>query len=122
VVIPNSVTAIGEYAFSGNQLTSVVIPDSVTAIGQYAFASGHYLLLSLYMLLRYEEIAVDAKDRARWYNPLTTITIPQNVRLAGKKRPSFSLKYDKSGFDYVYDHNRKQAGTYIKRNGKWVKQ
>ena len=38
VVIPDSVTAIGDYAFTWcSSLTSIVIPDSVTAIGDYAF-------------------------------------------------------------------------------------
>lgn len=36
--IPNNITAIGEYAFSGyNGLTGVVIPSTVTSIGAYAF-------------------------------------------------------------------------------------
>ena len=39
VVIPNSVTHIGDYAFSGcSSLTSVTIPKSVTGIGWYAFS------------------------------------------------------------------------------------
>ena len=37
-VIPDSVTSIGNYAFSGcSSLTSIEIPNSVTAIGSYAF-------------------------------------------------------------------------------------
>lgn len=37
--IPNNITAIGEYAFSGyNGLTGVVIPSTVTSIGAYAFS------------------------------------------------------------------------------------
>ena len=38
LVIPNSVTSIGSYAFYGcSGLTSVTIPNSVTSIGKYAF-------------------------------------------------------------------------------------
>ena len=39
VIIPNTITSIGQYAFSGcSGLTSVIIPNSVTSIGQYAFS------------------------------------------------------------------------------------
>ena len=37
ITIPDSVTSIGDYAFSGCSLTSVTIPDSVMSIGRYAF-------------------------------------------------------------------------------------
>ena len=39
IIIPNSVTSIGDYAFYDcSSLTSIVIPDSVTSIGDYAFS------------------------------------------------------------------------------------
>lgn len=39
LVIPNSVTSIGDYAFDGcSGLASVVIPNNVTSIGSWAFA------------------------------------------------------------------------------------
>ena len=44
LVIPNSVTSIGDFAFSGcESLTSVTIPDSVTEIGEDAFSECHSL-------------------------------------------------------------------------------
>ena len=44
VTIPDGVTSIGEYAFSGcSDLASVTIPDGVTSIGEYAFASCYGL-------------------------------------------------------------------------------
>jgi hypothetical protein len=37
VIIPGSVSSIGDYAFSDDGLTSVTLPGSVTSIGDYAF-------------------------------------------------------------------------------------
>ena len=43
IVIPNSVTSIGDRAFSGCNLTSIIIPDSVVSIGYSAFSNCNYL-------------------------------------------------------------------------------
>ena len=37
IIIPDSVTTIGDYAFEGSALESITIPDSVTSIGMGAF-------------------------------------------------------------------------------------
>lgn len=43
VVIPSGVKSIGYQAFRGMEFTSIVIPDSVTKIGNYAFQNCHNL-------------------------------------------------------------------------------
>ena len=59
MVIPEGVTSIGSYAFSGRTgLTNITIPDSVTSIGQDAFEGC---------------------------TGLTSITIPSSVTSIGKK-------------------------------------
>jgi hypothetical protein len=60
VIIPNSVTSIGEAAFCMNQLNSIIIQDGVNYIGKYAFRNNHL------------------KDK------LTSITIGENVNLLSK--------------------------------------
>ena len=37
LIIPNSITSIGQYTFTGCAMASVTIPNSVTRIGDYAF-------------------------------------------------------------------------------------
>ena len=40
---PDTVTRIGNYAFKDQSITSVIIPDSVTSIGEGAFAQCYSL-------------------------------------------------------------------------------
>ena len=56
--IPNGVTAIGDYAFSGSGLTKISIPNSVTSIGNQAFS---------------------------YCSSLTSITIPNSVTSIGNQ-------------------------------------
>ena len=77
--IPNSVTAIGDYAFSECVgLTSVTIPNSVTAIGDYAFyCSG---LTSITIPNSVTAIGTGAFSNC---SGLTSVTIPNSVTAIG---------------------------------------
>ncbi|MBR6140737.1 MAG: leucine-rich repeat domain-containing protein [Bacteroidaceae bacterium] len=80
LVIPNSVTSIGNYAFSGySGLTSVTIPNSVTSIGDSAF-SGCSGLTSI-------TIPESVTSIGNWVfygcTGLTSISIPESVTSIG---------------------------------------
>ncbi|MDR0644128.1 MAG: leucine-rich repeat domain-containing protein, partial [Treponema sp.] len=74
VVIGNKVTSIGERAFFGNRLTSVVIPDSVTSIGQSAFSENRLTSVVIGNSVTYID------ERAFSGNQLTSVVIPNSVR------------------------------------------
>ena len=77
VVIPNSVTTIGNYAFGANNLTSVVIPDSVTTIGNYAFDSNSLTSVVI------PNSVTTIGEAAFAGNNLTSVVIPDSVTSIG---------------------------------------
>ena len=80
VVIPNSVTSIGEYAFWGcSGLTSVTIPNTITTIGENAF-SGCTGLTSIIIPNSVTSIGSSAFSGC---SGLTSITIPNGVTSIG---------------------------------------
>ena len=81
VTIPNSVTSIGNSAFSGcGRLTSITIPNSVTSIGDYAFQNCNAL-----ETLNFNAVSCADFKSNSYYNPfnnlnISTINIGNNVQ------------------------------------------
>ena len=80
-VIPNSVTSIGDVAFSGcSGLTSVIIPNSVTSIGRSAFRN----CTGLTSLTIPNSVTSIGDDAFYGCTGLTSVTIPNSVHYIGE--------------------------------------
>ena len=94
VIIPSSVTRIGEYAFWGcSSLASVNIPSSVTEIGGYAF-SGCSSLTSVNIS---SGVTVIGESVFQGCSSLTSVNIPSSVKSIEKR-----AFYDCSGLRSIY--------------------
>jgi len=75
VVIPNSVTFIGEWTFAGNTITGVDIPESVTHIGEGAFAENRITNVTIPDSMT--NIGAWAFER----NRIATVTVPSHTEV-----------------------------------------
>ncbi|MBO7617493.1 MAG: leucine-rich repeat protein [Bacteroidales bacterium] len=81
VVIPNTVSIIGDYAFQGcESFTSMIIPNSVVTIGEAAFGEC-YSLASINIPNTVTSIGISAFYAC---TSLTSITIPSTVTFIGE--------------------------------------
>ena len=81
IIIPNSVTTIGEHAFETcTNLTSVTIPDSVTAIGEHAFEA----CTNLTSVTIPDSVTTIGEHAFEACTNLTSVTIPDSVTTIGE--------------------------------------
>ena len=78
VTIPDSVTSIGNYAFTGTALQNVTIPDSVTSIGNYAFQN-----CSALQSVTIGDSVTSIGNYAFTGTALQSVTIPDSVTSIG---------------------------------------
>ena len=79
-IIPDSVTSIGDYAFSGcSSLSNIVIPDSVTDIGKCAF----YFCSSLSNIVIPDSVTSIGNDAFSGCSSLSNIVISDSVTSIG---------------------------------------
>jgi hypothetical protein len=115
VVFPESLLVIGHFAFSDNLLTEITIPESVISIGERAFFNNS--LTAVIIPPGVTSIDVFAFTS----NPITTITIGENVELLSVSLGGYLGKtyvFDNE-FDDFYEANGKKAGTYIFADWQW---
>ena len=81
IIIPNSVTSIGDYAFCGSGLTSITIPDNVTSIGNSAFK----ICWGLTSITIPDGVTSIGDYAFQFCSGLTSITIPNGVTSIGRE-------------------------------------
>jgi hypothetical protein len=123
VTIPNSVTSIGNGAFSGcTSLASVTIPNSVTSIGSSAF-SGCTSLISVTI----PNSVTNIRERTFYdCTSLTSVTIPNSITIIERyayygctslARIIFQGKITPDNFSHYDSFHGDLSDKYLSRNG-----
>ncbi len=103
LVLPDSVTSIGEYAFYNcSSFTSITIPDSVTSIGSYAFE----YCSSLTSIEIPDSVTSIGSSAFRGCTKLESITLP----FVGSSRTADGTKYAVFGYIFGYTSSN-ETGT-----------
>jgi hypothetical protein len=146
------VTAVGNKAFRGLGLTSVTLPEGIESIGVLAFADNSITTLVLPAGLRIIETGAFSANRierleipdsvtiirynAFGRNPIRDLKLSANVRAVNPRAFTRSrldrialgrdvdiyIENFERGFVNRYESGERQAGSYVKREGVWVRE
>lgn len=102
ISLPEGLEEIGAEAFRNTPLSSIKLPSTLKKIGEYAFTRGDHvgdeknvLLTSVDFPEGLEEIGY----RAFAYQPLTTVRLPQSLKILGRE----SFGYNKNLVRIIYN-------------------
>ena len=101
VVIPDSVTTIGNSTFALNELTSLIIPDSVTSIADMAFWGNDLINVII------PDSVTTIGNYAFYFNYLETVELGANVQTIGNHA---------FGIDTVQYSNHNQISEVINKS------
>ena len=113
VSIPDSVTDIGSYAFSGSLFTSLKLPKGITVVNEGVFAFGALTSLEI------PDNITEIKDSAFAANPLTEVTIPDSVLSIGHQAfnsgsiPSVTLGENTSYYSDSFSPDTEVSGGHL---------
>lgn len=77
IIIPNTVTSIGDFAFAYNELTSIEIPESLINLGAFAFKGNQIKSVTIPKGIR------ELGDETFSFNEIKELTIPSNITKLG---------------------------------------
>ncbi len=105
-IIPNTVTSIGQQAFSSMGLTEIVIPDSVETIGKYAFSYNNLTSVTI------GNSVTSIGNYAFSYNNLTSVLIPNSVESIdyrafysnSSSNPNLTTIYNTTGRSFYWNN------------------
>ena len=113
VIIPGTVTSIGDYAFADNQLTSITIPNSVTSIGSSAFSDNKLTIVEI------PSSITRIKSYTFANNQLVSVELPSNVTsieqdaFSGNQLTSVTIPSSVTNIDYYAFSNNQLTSVEI---------
>lgn len=113
VLLPDSITFIGNNAFRNNGLTAIKLPEELVSIGTHAFTDNQITEIVI------PDDVTSVGGGAFHNNPIGRITIGDGVAIGDSY--SFGIHRAGGGFQGLYESPDGGAGTYVWDGSGWGK-